>query len=112
MTSSPSSPPSSSLQTSSSSFHLPPSPSLRKSTSTKLAYLYEVNLLDETQRISETDLPLVNSYHAFVKRSPSVIRSIKTLIKNPPRMTKEYVQASSFDQHKIPATSREQFVTL
>uniref|UniRef100_A0A6N2MSN9 Uncharacterized protein n=1 Tax=Salix viminalis TaxID=40686 RepID=A0A6N2MSN9_SALVM len=27
-------------------------------------------------------------------------------------MTKEYVQASSFDQHKIPATSREQFVTL
>ncbi|KAG5255169.1 movement protein [Salix suchowensis] len=110
--SSSSSPPSSSLQTSSSSFHLPPSPSFRKSTSTKLAYLYEVNLLDDTQKISETDLPLVNPYHAFVKKSPSVIRSIKTLIKNPPKMTKEYVQASSFDQHKIPATSREQFVTL
>ncbi|KAJ6693670.1 hypothetical protein OIU85_004448 [Salix viminalis] len=106
MTSSPSSPPSS-LQTSSSSFPLPPSPSLRKSTSTKLAYLNEVNLLDDTQKISETDLPLVNPYHAFVKRSPSVIRSIKTLIKHPLRMTKEYVQASSFDQHKIPATSRE-----
>ncbi|KAG5234177.1 zinc finger, CCHC-type, viral movement protein [Salix suchowensis] len=110
--SSSSSPPSSSLQTSSSSFHLPPSLSFRKSTSTKLAYLYEVNLLDDTQKISETDLPLVNLYHAFVKKSPSVIRNIKILIKNPPKMTKEYVQAFSFDQHKIPATSREQFVTL
>uniref|UniRef100_A0A6N2LTI5 Uncharacterized protein n=1 Tax=Salix viminalis TaxID=40686 RepID=A0A6N2LTI5_SALVM len=103
--SSSSSPPSSSLQTSSSSFNLPPTPSFRKSTSTKLAYLYEVNLLDDTQKISETDLPLVNPYHAFVKKSPSVIRSIKTLIKQPSRITKEYVQASSFDQHKIPATS-------
>jgi hypothetical protein len=27
-------------------------------------------------------------------------------------VAKEYVQASSFDQHKIPATSQEQFVTL
>jgi len=27
-------------------------------------------------------------------------------------MAKEYVQASSFNQHKIPTTSREQFVTL
>ena len=46
------------------------------------------------------------------KKSPFVIRSIKTLIKQPSRVAKEYVQASSFDQHKIPATSREQFVTL
>jgi hypothetical protein len=27
-------------------------------------------------------------------------------------VAKKYVQASSFDQHKIPSTSREQFVTL
>jgi hypothetical protein len=27
-------------------------------------------------------------------------------------VAKEYVQAFFFDQHKIPATSREQFVTL
>ena len=39
------------------------------------------------------------------KKSPSIIRSIKTLIKQPSRVAKEYVQASSFDQHKIPATS-------
>ena len=95
-----------------SSFYLPPSPSIRQSTSTKLDYLYEVSLLDDTQKISETDLPLVNPYHAFTKKSPSVIRNIKTLIKQPSRVAKEYVQASSFDQHKIPATSREQFVTL
>ncbi|KAJ6855345.1 hypothetical protein NC651_040109 [Populus alba x Populus x berolinensis] len=98
--SSPSSPHPSSLLTSSSSFHLLLSPSIRQSTSTKLDYLYEVNL------------PLVNPYHAFVKKSPSVIRNIKTLIKQPSRVAKEYVQASSFDHHKIPATSREQFVTL
>jgi len=93
--------------TSSSSFHLPPSPFIRQSTSTKLDYLYEVSLLDDTHKISETDLPLVNPYHAFAKKSLSVIRSIKTLIKQPSRVAKEYVQASSFDQHKIPATSRE-----
>jgi len=110
--SSPSSPHPSSLLTFSSSFHLPPSPSIRQSTSTKLDYLYEVSLLDDTQKISETDLPLVNPYHTFTKKSPSVIRSIKTLIKQPSRVAKEYVQASSFDQHKIPATSREHFVTL
>ena len=27
-------------------------------------------------------------------------------------MAEEYVQVSSFNQHKIPVTSREQFVTL
>ena len=51
-----------------SSFYLPPSPSIRQSTSTKLDYLYEISLLDETQKISETDLPLVNLYHAFTKK--------------------------------------------
>jgi len=107
-----SSPSPSSFLTSFSSFHLPPSPSIRQSTSTKLDYLYEVSLLDDTQKISETDLPLVNLYHAFAKKSPSVIRSIKTLIKQPSRVAKEYVQASSFDQHKILTPSREQFVTL
>jgi hypothetical protein len=62
-----SSPHPSSLLTSSSSFHLPPSPFIRQSTSTKLDYLYEVSLLDDTQKISETDLPLVNPYHALPK---------------------------------------------
>jgi hypothetical protein len=75
--SSPSSPPPSSLLTSSSSFHLPPFLSIRQSTSTKLDYLYEVSLLDDTQKIYETDLPLVNPYHAFAKKSPFVIRNIK-----------------------------------
>jgi len=46
-----------------------PSPSIRQSTSTKLDYLYEVSLLDDTQKIFETDLPLVNPYHAFAKKS-------------------------------------------
>ncbi|KAJ6893635.1 hypothetical protein NC652_027630 [Populus alba x Populus x berolinensis] len=99
--SSPSSPHPSSLLTSSLSFHLPLSPSICQSISTKLDYLYEVSLLDDSPKISETDLPLVNPYHAFAKKSPSVIRSIKTLIKQPSRVAKEYVQASSFDQHKF-----------
>jgi len=100
-----SSPPLSSLLTSFSSFYLPSFPSIRQSTSTKLDYLYEVNLFDDTQKISKTDLPLVNPYRAFAKKSHSIIHSIKTLIKQPSRVAKEYVQASSFDQHKIPATS-------
>ncbi|KAJ6979222.1 hypothetical protein NC653_027397 [Populus alba x Populus x berolinensis] len=110
--SSPSSPHLSSLLTSFFSFHLPPSPFICQSISTKLDYLYEVSLLDDSPKISETDLSLVNPYHAFAKKSPSVIRSIKTLIKQPSRVAKEYVQASSFDQHKIPATSPEQFLAL
>jgi hypothetical protein len=68
-----------------------PSPSIRQSTSTKLDYLYEVSLLDDTQKIFETDLPLVNPYHAFTKKSHAVIHSIKTLIKQPSCVAKEYI---------------------
>jgi hypothetical protein len=58
---------------------------------TKLDYLYEVSLLDDTQKIFETYLPLVNPYHIFAKKSHSIIRGIKTLIKQPFRVAKEYI---------------------
>lgn len=64
------------LTSSSSSFHLHPSPSIHKSTSTKIDYLYEVSLLDDTQKISKTNLPLVNPYHAFVKKKNLLLLSV------------------------------------
>ena len=55
---------------------------------------------------------LLSMLTMFLLKGLLLLSGIKTLIKQPSRVAKEYVQASSFDQHKIPATSREQFVTL
>jgi len=85
----------------------------RVSNASKIDYLYEVSLSDEI-KISETQLPLMNPYSAFAKphSSFSPIRSIRQLIRQTPKEVKEYVQSSKFDQHPIPATKKEYFVTL
>jgi len=88
-------------------------PEFRVSNASKIDYLYEVSLSDET-KISETQLPLMNPYSAFAKPTTSFspIRSIRQLIHQTPKQVKEYVQSSKFDQHPIPATEKEYFVTL
>lgn len=70
----------------------------RTSHNSKINYLYEVSLSDDT-KIFETQLPLMNPYLAFAKPSScfSPIRSIRYLICQTPKKVKEYVQSSKFD---------------
>lgn len=95
-----------------SSLPLAPSTSSRRSSANKLDYLYEISYLDDENKITSGDLPLINPYHAFAKPTSSITRSIKTLIKHKPSATKEYVQSTRFDQYHLPASPREKFVTL
>ena len=85
----------------------------RTSHASRIVYLYEVSLSDETN-IFETHLPLINLYSAFAKSvtSFSPIKSIRHLIRHTPKKVKEYVQSSKFDQYPILATENEYFVTL
>jgi len=73
-------------------------PEFRVSNASKIDYLYEVSLSDET-KISETQLPLMNPYSAFAKPNSSFspIRSIGQHIHQTPKQVKEYVQSSKFD---------------
>jgi len=98
---------------------LAPSPSsstpsdFHVSNASKIDYLYEVSLSDET-KISETQLPLMNPYYAFAKPTSSFspICSIRQLVLLTPKEVKKYVRFSKFDQHSIPAIENEYFVTL
>ena len=87
-------------------------PSLRKTSASKLDFLYEVNFISDENKITSEELPLINPYQAFAKPTNSVTHSIRSLIKRPSRNVKEYVQATKFDQHPLPVTEQEQFVTL
>lgn len=78
----------------------------------KLDHLFKIITIPKGQKINETDLPIIDPYHVFSKKPVSIIRSIITLIRQFVCTVKEYVQASRFDQHSIPSTSREQFVNL
>nr|QJS95220.1 polyprotein [Petunia vein clearing virus] len=87
-------------------------PKLSKALSNKYDYLYEVDILKENQKISDTYLPLLNPYSAFAKRSVTPWSQIRSLVQSKPRHVKEYVAASKLDQHPVFATGEEQFVTL
>ena len=88
------------------------SPSIRKSFANKLDYLYELSYVPDNSKISSESLPLVNPYHTFTKTPHSLVRPIKTLIKSSLKAPKEYIQASSFSQCQLPATSQVQFITF
>ena len=88
------------------------SPSTRKSSTSKLDYLYEVNYVPDEQKVTSEDLPLINLYHAFTKPVNPITRSIKQLIKHAPRNVKEYIQSIKFSQCNLPATIQEHFVSL
>ena len=95
---------------SSSVVSMPSGLSLNKINSSKLDYLYEVSI--EPEVVNPTSLPLINPYTVFTKKSFSPSRVIKSLIQYHPKGVKEYIQASKIDQHPIPATKKEQFITL
>uniref|UniRef100_A0A803QDR5 Polyprotein n=1 Tax=Cannabis sativa TaxID=3483 RepID=A0A803QDR5_CANSA len=90
------------------SMPLTASPSLRRSSGSKLDALYEVSYLSDDGKVILSDLPLINPYQAFSKPQNLFTRSIKTLIKQNPKTVKEYVQSTKFDQCNLPATEQEQ----
>ncbi|KAF4369790.1 hypothetical protein G4B88_022175 [Cannabis sativa] len=94
------------------SMPLTASPSLRRSSASKLDALYKVSYLSDDGKVIISDLPLINPYQAFSKPQSLFTRSIKTLIKQNPKTVKEYVQSTKFDQCNLPATEQEQLVTL
>lgn len=53
----------------------------KQTLSNELDHQFEVTTIPDEQKISETDLPLVNPYHPFSKKPTLVIKNIKTLIK-------------------------------
>ena len=86
--------------------------SLRKSTATRLDYLYEISHVPEDSKISITDFPIVNPYTEFDKPQVSFKKSIKKLLGPSQSSTvKDYVQASKFDLYNIPASETENFIT-
>ncbi|GMN60041.1 hypothetical protein TIFTF001_029130 [Ficus carica] len=64
LTTPPTSSSSSAIQPTPATFSLP-SPSMRKSSASKLDYLYEINYVPDEQKIISEDLPIINPYHAF-----------------------------------------------
>lgn len=75
---------------SSTSFSLAP-PTFKTILGNKLGHLHEVTTLSDDQKIDETNLPSMNPYHTFTKKPSSTLRSIKTLIKSPAHIVKEYI---------------------
>ncbi|GMN26540.1 hypothetical protein TIFTF001_040875 [Ficus carica] len=86
---------SSAIQSTPATFSLP-SPSMRKSSASKLYYLYEINYVPDEQKIISEDLPIINPYHAFVKQSNPMLRTIKQLVRPTSKMVREYVQSTKF----------------
>ena len=59
-----------------------------------------------------TDLPILNPYYSYIKPKNRLSTTIKSLIPSKQPQVKEYVQASSFDQHPLFATQKEQLVPI
>ncbi|KAL2543132.1 Uncharacterized protein Adt_04110 [Abeliophyllum distichum] len=86
--------------------------SFRKSNASKIDGLYEITHIPEADKTHVTSLLLLNPYHAYAKPKHSISRSVRTLISSSKTQIKEYVPSSKFDQHLLPTTEQEQFVTL
>ena len=74
-------------------------PSLRRSTTNRLDYLYEISLVPKDCKIPIIDFPIVNPYTIFNKPQSSLKKKIikKYIGHSQPFIVKEYVQASKFD---------------
>ncbi|KAJ9547114.1 hypothetical protein OSB04_019657 [Centaurea solstitialis] len=75
------------------------STSFRKSSTSKIDQLYEISYVPDDSKIPITSMPLVNPYSVFSKPNNSLSKN-------------EFVQASRFDSHQLPATTSEHLVTL
>ena len=71
---------------------------LRRSTSNRLEYLYEISHIPKDSKIPIIDFPIVNTYAMFNKPQSSLKKNYKKYISPSQSSTvKEYIQASKFD---------------
>ncbi|KAJ9562160.1 hypothetical protein OSB04_007320 [Centaurea solstitialis] len=75
------------------------STSFRQSSASKIDQLYEISYVPNDSKIPINSMPLVNPYSVFSKPNNSISK-------------KEFVQASRFDSHQLPATTSKHLVTL
>ncbi|KAJ9550757.1 hypothetical protein OSB04_014802 [Centaurea solstitialis] len=89
------------------------STSFRQSSASKIDQLYEISYVPDDSKIPITSMPLVNPYSVFSKPNNSLSKKVKKLIgSTSAQQIKEFVQASRFDSHQLPATTSEHLVTL
>lgn len=90
---------------------LHPQTTVSKNTTSKVDYLYEIEVQPENQ-IASTSFPIINAYSIFSKQSFSPLRQFRALIQSKQKYVREYVSESKLDQHFIPAGDQEHFLTL
>ena len=89
------------------------STSLASPQSSRLEYLYEATIVSEENKISPTDIPVINPYQVFSKAKSSTLKRVyNTIVKPKTPPIKEYAQASRFDEHHISSGGAEQYVSL
>ncbi|KAJ9547117.1 hypothetical protein OSB04_019660 [Centaurea solstitialis] len=89
------------------------STNFRQSSASKIDQLYEISYVPDDSKIPITSTPLVNPYSVFSKPNNSISKKVKKLIgSTSTQQIKEFVQASRFDSHQLPATTSEHLVTL
>ncbi|ESQ50198.1 hypothetical protein EUTSA_v10002304mg, partial [Eutrema salsugineum] len=90
---------------------LHPTP-FRKSTSSKIDYLYEIEYVSEDSKVPITQLPLLNPYKAFTKPNSTLPKVIKQVFGPSKHAARELILASQMEQHLVPATEIEQMIPL
>ncbi len=89
------------MNTPSSSLTVDPLPSLdlpfKKTVGSKLDSLYEITYLSEEDKVSATELPLINPYTAYTKQSTSFTSTVKSLIGGPLQRVKSMFRPPKFD---------------
>lgn len=91
---------------SSSSFH--------KTTSSKIPNVYEIDYISEDHKYPLSRYPIINPYHVYQKDKNPFRHRLRHIFGHPQSgiMSKDFVQASQFTTHPLPATTEEQYVTL
>ncbi|ESQ51076.1 hypothetical protein EUTSA_v10022984mg, partial [Eutrema salsugineum] len=84
----------------------------RKSTSSKIDYLYEIEYVSEDSKVPITQLPLLNPYKAFTKPNSSFPKVIKQVFGPSKHAARELILASQMEQHLVPATETEKMIPL
>lgn len=82
--------------------------SLPRLSSSDIEHLVQYSVVPETEKIGNSQIPLINPYHVY-KRKPM---SIKTLISTPRPDIKEYVQSSKMDSCNVQFSKDEQYISL
>lgn len=93
------------------SLHPPPS---NKSNSSRIPNVYEFEYLSEDSKYPLSQYPIINPYHVYQKDRHPLGYCLRHVFGSyaKPLTSKDFVLASQFTSHPLPATTSEQYVTL